>query len=79
MSRESAERKGVRYLAEGRVLVEAVEGHDVIATVRGNGAVHTVTHERGGWRCTCAAAGRCAHLVAVGLVTAPGVRLAVRG
>lgn len=77
MLRENVEAKGRRYLVEGRCLVEQVTGSDVVATVRGDGAVHTVRHQRGGWSCDCPAHGRCAHLIAVGLITAPGVRLAV--
>jgi uncharacterized Zn finger protein len=75
MPRESAEAKGRRYLVEGRVVVEAVDPKRIVASVRGNGAMHTVRYEPGGWSCDCPASGRCSHLVAVGLVTvAPVVR-----
>jgi uncharacterized Zn finger protein len=76
-TRENVEDKGRRYLIEGRVLVERVDQDEVLATVRGGGDLYRVTHQRGGWECSCPARTRCAHLVAVGLVTAPGARLAV--
>lgn len=69
--RETAETKGRRYLTEGRVVVRAVGHLGVLATVRGSGAEHRVTHTTAGWDCTCPARTHCSHLVAVGLVTAP--------
>jgi uncharacterized Zn finger protein len=71
--RESADVKGRRYLTEGRVIVRRMAGEIVLADVRGDtGVVHKVTHRPGkGWRCSCAARGRCSHLVALQLVTAP--------
>lgn len=69
--RENAEQRGRRLLAEGRLLVHAVGPSHVDATCRGSGEVHHVTYRRGGWHCTCPALGRCAHLVALMLVTAP--------
>jgi uncharacterized Zn finger protein len=75
--RESVDDKAKRYLAEGRVLVERVADDEVSATVRGGGDLYRVSHQRGGWDCSCPARTRCAHLVAVGRITAPGARLAV--
>lgn len=75
MSRENVEQKARRYLTEGRVVIEAVDRKRIVATVRGSGAMHTVTYEPGGWSCDCPATGRCSHLLAVGLVcVAPIVR-----
>lgn len=71
MTRESAATKARRYLVEGRVVVEVVGTGHLLATVRGDGALHRVTYGRGGWLCACPARSRCAHLLAVGLVTAP--------
>jgi len=71
MSRESAETKARRYLVEGRVILTRVEPGRVDAHVRGDGAVWHITYRRGGWHCPCPAHGRCAHLLAIGLVTAP--------
>lgn len=69
--RENAAAKARRYLVEGRVLVERVDRHLVIATARGDGAVHRCTWTPArGWSCSCPARGRCCHLLAVGLVTA---------
>ena len=70
MSREGAESKGRRYLAEARLTVEQVDNRIVRATCRGSGALHdvrwTALH---GWSCSCQARGRCSHLVALQLVT----------
>jgi hypothetical protein len=70
-SKETVAAKAHRYLTEGRVIVTLATPGCVNATVRGDADVHQVTYQRGGWNCTCPARGRCAHLLAVGLVTAP--------
>ena len=71
--RENAEAKGRRYLLEGRLVIEQVNSRQVVASCRGAGRVYQVTCRRGAWACTCPALGRCAHLVALQLVTnAPG-------
>jgi uncharacterized Zn finger protein len=71
MPRENAAAKGRRYLTEGRVVVLRVSQGDVFARVRGDGAIWQVGWSRNwGWSCTCPARGRCAHLLAVGLVVA---------
>lgn len=72
MARESIHVKACRYLAEGRVVVGLVDRGRVVACVRGSGAIYEVHHDRDLWWCTCPARGRCAHLLAVQLVTAPG-------
>ena len=69
--RENADVKARRYLAEGRLVLEVVTASAVRATVRGDGALHRVTWDRGRWACSCPARGRCSHMFAVGLVTAP--------
>lgn len=71
MTRESAFNKGRRYLVEGRVVIQTVLRSHVVAAVRGDGAVNTVSHDTyRGWRCTCPAVGPCSHRIAVGLVVA---------
>lgn len=70
MPREDARTKGVRYLAEGRLIVEAVEGDFVLARCRGNGAIYACGHTpRRGWWCDCAAKTHCSHLWALMTVT----------
>lgn len=69
MPRENAEAKGRRYLAEGRLLLRVVNSRRLLANARGNGEIYQVGYERGGWYCECPALGRCAHLVALQLVT----------
>lgn len=67
--RENAAAKARRYLTEGRVVVEIAARAGVLALVRGDGAHHRVSHTPSqGWACTCPARGRCAHLLAVGLI-----------
>lgn len=70
--RESAQAKGERYLASGRVLIlRAGPGH-VSALVRGDGAVYDCGYRNGVWSCPCAArSDQCSHLHAVRLCTAP--------
>jgi hypothetical protein len=72
--KENAERKGRRYVAEGRLTIERVDVAGIHATCRGAGAVYTVGYENERWHCSCPALRRCAHLVALQLVT---VRTAV--
>ena len=69
--RENAADKARRYLTEGRVTITAVKGPRVVAFVRGDGAVWRCEVHGSDWVCACPAKGRCAHLIAVGLVTAP--------
>lgn len=68
MSREPVEAKGRRYLGEGRLTVTRVDEDAVEATCRGGGAVYELGHDGEHWWCGCPARGRCAHLVALGLV-----------
>jgi uncharacterized Zn finger protein len=68
--RENAEAKGARYLREGRLTIERVDEHRVLAICKGTGAVYGVGWDRArGWVCSCPARGRCSHLVALMLVT----------
>lgn len=67
MARETVEAKGRRYLVEGRLVVNAVSADRTAATCRGQGEVYRLGHA-GDWFCSCPARGRCAHLVARGLV-----------
>ena len=71
MTRESAVEKAKRLLVEGRVTVLACGPGYARAVVRGDGALYEVTDDARGRSCPCAARGLCAHVRAVGLVTAP--------
>jgi uncharacterized Zn finger protein len=73
LNRENAETKGRRYVLEGRLQIRYCGPEGVRAYCRGTGHLWTVTYEPGeGWRCSCPARSRCAHLVATTLVvTAP--------
>ena len=70
---DNVETKGRRLLTEGRLIVEKITAEGLlIATCRGDsGAIYNLGYDpmRGEWRCTCPARGRCAHLVALQLVT----------
>lgn len=71
--RETVALKSRRYLAEGRLIIRALdeEAGSVRAEVRGAGAVYVVTRTPStGWRCTCPARGTCAHQTALQLVVA---------
>jgi uncharacterized Zn finger protein len=71
--RESARKKGARYLSEARLTIERVDPEGVRATVRGDNALYIVSWNRAeGWRCTCPAMRDCSHLVATRLVTVRG-------
>ncbi len=63
--------KGRRYLGEGRLVVEYVAGGVVRARCRGGGAEYRLGRDARGWWCSCPTRGRCAHQVALQLVTAP--------
>ena len=70
---EGIDAKGRRYLVEGRLLVERVDGGLVVASCRGDsGSIYHLGFDPRvrEWRCTCPARGRCSHLVALMLVTA---------
>jgi len=66
--RESAPAKARRYLTDGRVVIRRITPRTVMAQVRGDGEMYTVTGDPAGWSCTCPARGRCCHQLAVGLV-----------
>lgn len=73
--RESASVKARRYLAEGRLIVRQVDDVSVRAVCRGDAALYRLSHTiEHGWTCDCPAVGRCAHLLALGLVVAIGPR-----
>ena len=70
-SREGAEAKGRRYLLEGRLRLASVSDRLILANCRGDaGDIYVVgwDRQRMDWRCNCPARGRCAHIVAIGLV-----------
>jgi hypothetical protein len=68
-TRENVQAKGRRYLLEGRLLVRYVDASGIKAFCRGSATVYQLGFEDGRWRCSCPARGRCAHLVALQLVT----------
>jgi len=71
MTRETVAAKAARYLAEGRLIITAVDGDHVAACCRGDGEVHRLGHDPGrGWWCSCPVrTDRCAHLIALRSVT----------
>ncbi len=70
MTRESAREKGLRYLAEGRLVIQEVSPSIVRATCRGTGSTYRLGFDEAiGWWCTCPARTRCAHLWALETVT----------
>lgn len=70
--RENAAVKARRLLAEGRVVITAVQGRRVSALVRGDTeGFHVVEHDAGRWSCDCSALGACSHRLAVQLITCP--------
>jgi uncharacterized Zn finger protein len=73
VTRESAHNKGRRYLTEGRLTIRtATRELGVVAIVRGDSGelYRTAWAPALGWSCTCPArTDRCAHLVALRLVT----------
>ena len=72
LGRENAAAKGRRYLTEGRLTVERVDGDLVGASCRGDsGETYRLGYDpaQQEWHCTCPARGRCSHLVALMLVT----------
>jgi hypothetical protein len=71
VSRESADVKARRYLAEARLTVTRVVPGEVDAIYRGDGEMYELGYRRGEWFCPCPARGRCCHLLALGLVVAP--------
>lgn len=69
MSRENVETKGRRYLTEGRLeIIYKAEGQ-IHAYCLGSDVRYRLGYWHGHWACSCEARGRCAHLVALQLVT----------
>lgn len=70
MARETTADKARRYLTEGRLAVVHVAADRIEASCRGDGARYLLGHDGRGWWCDCPASSRrCAHLVALRLVT----------
>ncbi len=70
-SREDAERRSVRLLATGRVMIRRLDDRGLLAHVRGDsGQVRTVIYGFCRWTCDCPARSRCAHVRAVQKVVA---------
>jgi len=68
--RENSERKGRRYLSEGRLTVGLISNDRILAKCRGGeGNDYVLGFKEGRWYCGCAALGPCAHLQALWLVT----------
>lgn len=70
MPRETALRRGVRLLTQGRLVVAWVDRESIRARCRGDsGEMRALGFDSDrGWWCGCPARARCAHLVAVQLV-----------
>jgi uncharacterized Zn finger protein len=64
----------MRYLVEGRLLVEHVDEHSVSAQCRGSsGAVYRLGFKPGEWYCSCPVRGACSHKYALwSVVVRPG-------
>ncbi len=62
--------KAARHLGEGRVSLRELDLYAgvVAADVKGDGAVWNTYHDETGWHCNCPAFGRCAHMLALGLI-----------
>lgn len=69
--RENVETRGRRYLVEGRLTLMTLNMHRGIITARcvGRGQTHHLGYNASGYWCDCEARSRCAHLVALELVT----------
>jgi hypothetical protein len=65
---ENATGKARRYVAEGRLIVRAVDSTSARAECRGDGVIYEVGFKDGRWFCDCPALGRCSHEYALGLV-----------
>lgn len=71
----SVEVKARGYLRDGRVRLELVVPTDEVRALVAGTAEHPYLvrwRPRAGWRCTCPAVRRCAHILAVALVVRPG-------
>jgi hypothetical protein len=72
-SRESAEQKGRRYAAEGRLVILQIDARSIHARCRGAGRIYSLGWtEANGWHCSCVARTRCCHVRALMLVTIRG-------
>ncbi|MEX0756121.1 MAG: hypothetical protein WD556_13580 [Actinomycetota bacterium] len=71
MPREGISARGRRLLVEGRLNVLKVDREAIRATCKGeSGTVHQLSWTSAAdWFCSCPARSRCAHLVALMLVT----------
>ena len=69
MTREDALTKGQRYAVEGRLRVLLVHRGRIFARCHGSDRDYECGFTRGRWYCNCEARSRCAHLVALQLVT----------
>lgn len=69
MAGESVEAKALRLLAGGRLFVERVDEGGVRAVCRGDHGIHELSIDEEGSSCSCAARGRCSHLLALELAT----------
>lgn len=71
MARENMDEKGRRLLTEGRLLIGYINEKKIVAVCRGDHDTYQLLYTPStGWTCSCAARGRCSHLVALQLVTA---------
>ncbi|HCO03478.1 MAG TPA: hypothetical protein DIT48_08995 [Actinobacteria bacterium] len=66
--------RSYQYLADGRLTIEAIDGNMVRATCHGFRDSYELGYEPGlGWWCSCGSSRRCAHVMALELVTQPAV------
>lgn len=66
--KETLAEKARRYLTEGRLTIEFVDGERILASCRGTDDVYEVGYRPGGWYCTCPSFTGCSHLTALQLV-----------
>jgi uncharacterized Zn finger protein len=67
--------KAQAILAEGRLTITSVGGHDATALVEGShGDIYRAGHDAGGWWCTCPSTRQCSHVTALLLVTTVTIR-----
>jgi uncharacterized Zn finger protein len=73
---ETAQERGQRYLSEGRLTLQLVEGATIQATCLGHRRIYRLGHDpEHGWWCSCGPEDPCAHVIALQLVTRPASRV----
>ena len=76
---ETVQERGQRYLAEGRLSIQLVQGSTIQATCQGHRNLYRLGHDpEHGWWCSCGPEDPCSHVIALQLVTRPTLRRAHR-